>query len=51
MRLIRVIEYIGPQEWIEAMKEKNYAQAEVKHVGPGRTIQELAYVESEKEAE
>jgi hypothetical protein len=46
MRLIRILEYIGPKDWIEATLQNNYARLGFPaYPGPGKVIRELSCVE------
>lgn len=41
IRLQRVIEYIGPREWINTIIKHSFAQPHVKHIGDNCSIREL----------
>ena len=42
VRVIRVLEYVGPREWVERTFAKNYVSPEGTKVGEGRFIREVA---------
>lgn len=42
VRVVRVIEYVGPRDWINAIMQRNYAPPEGRKVGPDRFVRELA---------